>query len=265
MIARIGPLWSRLEHHVDIVRVLLSKELKVRYKSTVFGYLWSVMNPLLLMLVYYFAFKLVARIDSGDIPYAVVLVTGLFPWQWISNAVQGGTSTFLSSGNLIKRQRFPRSLLVVAQVSNDAVHFLISLPVIFGFLLYFSQGLELQYLWWLPIMSLLTFAMSFGGAILVATGNLFLRDLERMVGLIMMVLFFVSPVMYPPGLLEQVGLGWVVYVNPIGAMIVCWRSVLLDGSVPWVMFAVAVGWTSLLLTAGVLVYRRYESRFAEIV
>ena len=261
-----GGWLTRLEHRADIVRVLLTKELKVRYKSTVFGYLWSVMNPLAMMLVYYFAFGRVAGLnDSSPLPYMVVLVTGLFPWQWVTNSVQGGTGTFLGAANLIRRQRFPRSLLVVAQVCNDAVHFLVSLPVIFGFLLIFRQGLEVGTLWWLPIMMGLTFVLSFGGALLMATVNLFFRDLERLVGLVLMALFFMSPVMYPPGLLQSLGLGWVIYANPVGALIVCWRSVLLDGWATWPMLGTAAAWSCGVAVLGWWAYRSLQGRFAEVV
>jgi len=255
---------ARFEHYWDLVCVLVAKDLKLRYKSTVLGYAWSVLNPLAMALVFYFAFRIVARIPSES-PYILVLVTGLFPWQWFTNAVQGGAQYFLAVGGLIKKNRFPKLLVVFSGVAHEALHFWVSIPVVVGFMAFFGIAPHWNWLWWIPLLSVVTFGACIGMAALVGTVNVFFRDLERLVGVLLTIWFYLSPVMFEMKLFEDRGLGWVMLANPMAALIVCWRSVFLEGRVDTVMFAAAAGWAVVMLGLGLSVYRGLHWRFAELV
>lgn len=255
---------QRLEHHADLVRTLVSKDLKLRYKSTVLGYAWSVLNPLAMAMVFFFVFGRVARIESAD-PYILVLVTGMFPWQWFSNSVGGGTNYFLMVGPLIKKNRFPKLLVVFAGVFHDGLHYLVSIPVLLGFTMSYGVWPCVSWLWLMPLMLVLTFMMSFGLATAVGTLNVFFRDLERLVAVVLMAWFYLSPIVFESQLFIDQGVGWVVYVNPIGGLIVSWRTMFLDGTVDGLLLLTAVGWSTLALLAGLLIYRRFHWRFAELV
>src|SRR4030043_1394579 len=115
-----------IEYYKDLVLALTQKELKVKYRRSFLGYLWSVANPLALALVFFIAFKVVMRIQIEN--YTLFLISGLFPWQWFSNSVSSSAMAFVSNASLIKKVNFRSESLVVATVLNDMLHFILSVP-----------------------------------------------------------------------------------------------------------------------------------------
>jgi lipopolysaccharide transport system permease protein len=250
-----------LVYYRDLVLVLLSKELKLRYKFTVLGYLWSVLHPLAFALVYYVVLvKLLGvRIDL------LHLICGMFPWQWFQNSVTAANHTFLGNWMLLKKVRFPRSALVLAMVLNDLVHFVASIPVIVVFML--AYGLTPSWAWCyqLPLLIGIQFAFTVGLALAVATTNLFFRDLERLTSILTMLWFFGTPVLFGLKEIQAAGVPWLLDLNPMASAIISWRSAFLNGTLSAGLVAVAAGWALATLGLGILVYRRYEWRFAEVV
>src|SRR3954470_10581590 len=129
-------------YYRDLILVLLAKEFKVRYKSTFMGYAWSLMHPLLLAGIFFLVGRLVMRTQVEA--YALYLIAGLFPWQSIANTAQGANACFLANSSLIKKVRFQRAMLVLATVLNESVHFLVSLPVVLGFMAYYHRTPTLE-------------------------------------------------------------------------------------------------------------------------
>ena len=251
-----------LQQRVDLVRVLLGKELKVRYKGTVLGYAWSVAYPLAFTLVFYFVFRLIAHVPIEN--YALFLVIGLFPWQWFQNSINGANGFLLANAPLIKKVSFPRSLLVLTGVLNDLVHFLASIPVIVGLLLLSGGRPAGAWLWQIPILVLVQFGVTYGLALLVATANLFLRDLERLVGIVTMLWLYVTPVLYSWDMVPE-AIRWTQWLNPMALVIASWRHVFAEGRLAPGTLAVAAGWSLVIAVAGQLIYRRLEWRLAELV
>ena len=117
-------------HLWDLILVLVQKEMKVRYKNSWLGYAWSVANPLLFSAVYYVALGVFLRFEVPGYPYPLFLIAGQFPWQWLSTSVGSAPVMFIYNASLIKKVRFPRNILVASNVLSDAVHFLLTIPVI---------------------------------------------------------------------------------------------------------------------------------------
>ncbi|EPT6024289.1 ABC transporter permease, partial [Escherichia coli] len=116
----------------DLLIVITNKDLKVRYKSSIFGYLWSIANPLLFAMIYYFIFKMVMRVQIPN--YTVFLITGLFPWQWFASSATNSLFSFISNAQIIKKTVFPRSVIPLSNVMMEGLHFLCTIPVIAVFL-----------------------------------------------------------------------------------------------------------------------------------
>jgi lipopolysaccharide transport system permease protein len=258
MRARPNPL----RYYRDLVWVLLAKELRVRYKNTLLGYAWSVLNPLAFAAVFFVLFKVFVRIQMED--YALFLICGLFPWQWFQNSVSAANGHFLGNSSLIKKVSFPREFLVLSGVLNDLFHFAASLPVIVVFLLVYGRHPTWAWLYAVPALLVVQFAFSYGLALLVATCNLFFRDLERLTGIALLLWMYLTPVLFPAEMIPE-HLKWCVWANPMAALIISWREVLMGGGLPPGLWAVAAGYAVLALAAGQLVYRALERRFAEIV
>lgn len=254
----------RVEYAWDLLAVLVLKELRVRYKRTVLGYAWSLLQPLAFASVYYLVFKQFIRLDTDDINYTLFLVCGLFAWQWFANGVTAATHALISNGPLIAKVRFPRVYAVLSGFMNDLVHYLLAAPVVLGFVFGFGYPPRLSWLWWLPLLMLVQAALVLGISLLVATLNLFLRDLERLVSIAVLMLFYLTPVIYPVKYVPE-SFTWLLYANPMAGLIIGWRDALLHGTVDLTLLAGSCGWAAAMLIVGSLVFARLRWRFAEVV
>ncbi len=251
-----------LVYYRDLILVLLSKDFKVRYKSTFMGYAWSLVQPLIMALIFAMIFRVVMRVEVEA--YAYYLIAGLFPWQWIANTTGGANHYFLGNGSLIKKVQFDRSALVFAAVLNEAVHFLCSMPVIVGFMLYYGKHPTLDWLWMVPLLLAIQSFMMFGVGLAIATSNLFFRDLERLVQLLTQLLFYLTPIIYPLDSLPP-EYRWITFANPFASMVLCWQGLLYTGATSPLYLGLALTWAAGLVALGLLVYRKNVGRFAELV
>lgn len=252
----------RLRYYRDLIAVLVAKELKLRYQVTLLGYAWSVLHPLALALVFFVVLNTIMGVRVAD--YPIFLICGLFPWQWFQNSVTAANHFFLGNATLIKKVRFPRAFLVLAAVLNDLIHFAASIPVIVLFMLYYGKTPSVAWLYQAPLLIVIQFGFTAGLSLLVATANLFFRDLERLTAILTTLWFYVTPVLFSADMIPA-SLRWIVAVNPMGGLIECWRSVLLKGVLPPDLCAAAAAYAVAAWGVGYLVYRRCEWRFAEVV
>ena len=216
---------DKFRYYRDLLVVLVVKEFRVRYKSTFLGYVWSVLQPLAFALVYYVVFKLIMRIRMSN--FALFLITGLFAWQWFGNSVVAANGFFLASGSLIKKVKFPRAFLVAAGVLNDAIHFVVSVPVILAFMLAHHRYPTVSWIWLLPLLLLVQGLFTYGLSLAVATCNLFFRDLERLMVIFTMMWFFLTPILYPADMVPTRVRTLYLYGNPMACITACWRSMFL--------------------------------------
>ena len=160
---------SPMIYYRDLVWVLVAKELKLRYRNTVLGYAWSVLNPLAFAMVFFVVFKIFMRIPVPN--YTLYLITGLFPWQWFANSVTASNYFFLDNSSLIKKVKFPRYFLVVAGVLNDLIHFAFSIAVIVVFMIFYHKVPALNWIVLLPFLVLVQFLLTMGIALFVSSAT----------------------------------------------------------------------------------------------
>jgi len=186
---------------------LVKRDLKVRYKSSVLGFLWSVAKPLLLVVVYTFVFDFLFgtelniekdgnAIPGAEIPYALYVMAGLLPWVYFSTAVGESMNSILANGNLIKKIALPHEVFPAATVLGGLVHFLLAMPVLIAFMAWSNIGLSWQVLWLIPLIALQTvLAMAF--AMLLSALNVFYRDISSAFEVIITAWLFSTPIIYP--------------------------------------------------------------------
>lgn len=250
------------QYRRDLIIALVKKEVKARYKNSFLGYLWSILLPLSQALVFYVAFKFIVRIQIDN--YVLFLVAGLFPWQWFVNSIQSSATAFLGNATLIKKTVFPREFIIYANVLNDLVHFLLSLPVILGFLLVYHQGLHLTTLIILPILLAIQFLLTTGVAMIISSVNVFFRDLERLVVILISVLFYLTPIVFAESMIPP-KLSFLLYANPLAGLISAYRQLFLYGTVNWTYVALSAGYAVIFFIVGRNIFKKLQWRFAEVL
>lgn len=251
-----------IARYKDLLLVLTQKELKVRYKNLGLGYLWSLGNPLAYGTIYYFIFKSVMKVQIEDFP--LFLVTGLFPWQWIANSVGVAWATFIANAPLIKKVNFPRYLLPLVVSLQDMIHFAVSLPIIFFFMYMFGKPFSPILLVGVPLMLLIQLLYSYSLGLFISTVNLFFRDLERLIGIFMTFLFYLTPIVYVPEMVPEKYKS-LLLLNPVTPLIMNWRELFLHGNLDWIYLAASFGYGVVFVVIAQYVYRRLVWRFAEVL
>jgi len=253
---------TRVAYIYDLIAVFTKKDLKVRYKSSFFGYLWSVANPLLFAMIYYFIFKLVMRVQIPD--YTIFLITGLFPWQWFNNAVNNSLFAYLSNAQIVKKTAFPRSVIPFCGTMMEFLHFLCTLPVIIVFLWVYDLSPSTSWLWGVPLISLAQMLFIYGISLILSSLNLFFRDLERFVSLGLILLFYCTPILYSTDLIPA-KYHDMILSNPMSGMILAWRDLFMHGVINYSELATLYGYGIVAMALGSLIFNSLKSRFAEIL
>lgn len=252
---------ARWGYFRDLVVTLTIKEIKVRYKRTVLGYAWSLLNPIVYAVTYWIAFKAILKV--GIEGYFAFLLAGLFPWQWLNNSLLLAPNAFVSNAPLLKKIAFPRYLIVASSVATEGLHFLLCLPVLVIVVVAFGRSAPAwPWLWGVPVLFVLQAAVTYGIALAVASCNVFLRDIERLLVLAMTVLFFLTPVVYEPRMVPA-PFQPLLALNPFAPLIVGWRTLLFGGTLDAHAVQTSV-WVALAAIAvGHLVFHKLQWKFAE--
>jgi len=238
-----------------LLATLTSRELKARYRGSVLGFLWSLANPLLLLAVYTFVFSIVFKPDTrgGMTPYALFLVSGLFPWIWISASALEGSMSLLANSGLIRKAVFPAELLPMVSVLSNLVHLLFALPIVIVALVagrilgYKVGGLSLVAL---PAILLLHLPMVSGLALGASALTVHFKDVRDLLANLLTLMFFLTPILYSLDSIRHLApVWWAVRLNPFTPFILAYQSVLFRGELPhpllWTQMALVslIAWT----------------------
>ncbi|MDQ3250579.1 MAG: ABC transporter permease [Chloroflexota bacterium] len=263
---------QQLLRYRELVRNLVTSELKARYKNSMLGFVWSLLNPLGMMLVFTVVFSFLLTDRNRVEKYPLFLLCGLLPWNYFSSAVMGSINSVVSNANLVKKVHFPREVLPIAGVLAQLVNFLLAFVVLFAALVVFRAQFS-PWLWLLPLVILIQTCFALGIALILSTLNVFYRDTMMIMDVIMLAWFFLTPVVYAVNMLPNAYtiLGYVVDVrrwsyilNPMASLINIYRDLLFLGSRTDLDFFLRTTITSLVvLVFGYWFFIRYSDRFGE--
>jgi lipopolysaccharide transport system permease protein len=244
-----------------LVGALVRRHIATRYRGSVFGFLWSLLNPLCLMAVYTLVFSYYMRVQGGP-HYALMVFAGLLPWIWTSSALLEGTASLVNSGHLITKSLFPPQVLPVVSVTAAMVHFLLALPVLAVFAL--CGGVPVSWTWlFLPVVVVLHAVFLTGMVLALSALNVFYRDVQHLVGNLLTLLFFLCPVVYPVSVVPE-KFRFLVTYNPFAALTQFYQELLVEGVFPQVSSLAYVACICFLVAfIGVRVHGHYQERFAE--
>ncbi|MCK4763209.1 MAG: ABC transporter permease [Candidatus Aminicenantes bacterium] len=262
----------------QLIVTLVSRELKARYRGTVLGFLWSFANPLLLLLVYSVVFGVILPQSSGRIEdvhikginYSIFLFTGLLPWIWFASSMLDSANVLFVHGNLIKKIRFPIEVLPIMNVLTNMVHFLLGLPILVLFILFFGKDFSLT--WWVfffPVAVLVQFVFTMGLCFLVSALTVHFRDLRDILANLLTLWFFATPIIYPfmnPMVQEKKGFVTALLLNPMTHIIEAYQYTFFFGSLPhWKKIPVTLVVGLFLFYVGYLIFDRLRDTFVEEV
>lgn len=272
-------MWNRFLELVrfrDLILNLVVRDLKVRYKNSVLGVLWSWLNPLFMMVVYTVVFTIMQPGNTGipEEQFPAFVLCALLPWTWFSSAVTQSVGSIVENANLVKKVYFPREILPLSVVLSNLVNFGVSMLVLVPVMLLLRVRVTLWILF-LPVVVFIQFLFTAGVSFFLCTLNVFYRDTKVIMEVVMIAWLFVTPIFYPINNLPQGGeiLGmvidvrrWTRILNPMASLTAAYRDVLFYGrQIGW-DFLVRTALTSLLVFAiGYGVFCRYSKLFGEEV
>ncbi len=244
----------------DLIVILTLKEIKVKYKRNLLGFFWSILNPLLLTLVFIIAFKGVLKIHINN--YLLFLITGLFPWQWVTNVILSAPNILLSNASIIKKIKFPYEILPLALTLSEGIHFLLSLLVLIIIGLFYNLKPSINWLWGIPLLLLAQGILIYGLALIISSINLFFRDLERIVQVFMTMLFYLTPILYD---IKHIPQKYIIFfaLNPFFGIIYEWRTLLLKGYLDIKIYILYLLYSLLIFIVGLKIFRKLSKKFAE--
>jgi lipopolysaccharide transport system permease protein len=252
-------LWS----YRELLYFLIWRDVKVRYKQTLLGALWAVLQPLITMIIFTYFFGRLARIPTDGIPYPIFFYTGLLLWTYFSSAVTNGANSLLGNTNLITKVYFPRLIIPAAAVGAGLIDFAIASVMLIGLLIYYSFPVTLGYLMLLPLVMLTTlFALGMG--IWLSSLNVRYRDVRYALAFVIQIWMFISPIIYPSTLVPEEW-RWITILNPLTGIIEGFRAALFGREFHWVALAYSAVFTLVLLVYAAHKFKRMERHFAEYI
>jgi ABC-2 type transport system permease protein len=250
------PSWSPFARYRHSLWLLTVRDLRVRYSTSALGYVWSILDPLVMAAIYWFVFTQVFDRSVGEQPYIVFLLTALLPWMWFNGAVSDSTRAFLREAKLVRSTKIPRTIWVNRLVLSKGIEFLASIPVLAVFAIFSGAQLHWQVVFF-PLAVLLQAILVMGVGLIVAPMVVFFRDLERATKLALRFLFYASPIIYGVVDLPE-GLHFWAAFNPLAGVFSLYRAAFFPDQLDWATVGIGSGMCLLFLVLGVLVFRRTE-------
>lgn len=247
---------SRAWRYRHSLWLLTKRDLTVRYATSALGYIWSVLDPLVMSGIYYFVFTVVFQRTVGEDPYIVFLLAGLLPWMWFTQATSDATRAFLREAKLVRSTSIPRTIWVGRIVLSKGIEFVASLPVLVLFAVIAGAHLTWAALLF-PVTILLQGVLTLGVGLLVAPLVVFFRDLERAVKLVLRFLFYASPIIYSTANLPE-QIRPLAALNPLSGIFALYRSAFFESELDLPVILASAGISVLVLALGLIVFRRSE-------
>jgi lipopolysaccharide transport system permease protein len=264
MVASLGGL----RHKAALVGTFVRRDIQGRYKGSAMGLFWSVIHPLIMLFLFTFVFSVIMKIkvgtDEGTKSFALYLLCGMLPWNAFQEGLSRSTGVILENAGLIKRTVFPSEILPVYLVLSGIVNELIGLSILLIALLVTAHPLS-PLLLLLPAIFVLQFLFTVGLSWMLAGLNVFIRDVGQMIGLILTLWVFLTPIYYPPSLLPE-GLRFLLVLNPMAGLVDAYRALILRGQMPNSNSLMVLALCSILAFAGgYVMFRKMQRAFADVI
>lgn len=242
---------------------LTQREIKARYKQSIVGYAWVILNPLAQLLVYSFVFSIVFRFPTNNVPYIIFLYAALLPWTLLQSSITSATQSLVDNSSLLKKVNFPREVIPYASVFSKVIDFLFSASIFFLLCLVMRVELAPSIFWFLPLFGF-QMLLTTGIALLLSAFNLFYRDIQYLTNLLLMLWMYLTPIVYPLSLVPMKYV-WLYKLNPMVGIIEGYRSAIFGYPFETSIIFWGCGVSTLIFLVGYVLFKRSERMFADIV
>ena len=253
-------VFKDLYNYRELLSTNIKKEIRGKYKGSWLGVLWTFLNPLLMLLVYSLVFPYILRIKVPH--YTIFMMVALVPWNFFTTAIQTGTGSVVANGDILKKVYFPREIIPISITTSSVINFLITCIIMFVFILFSGVGFS-KYLIFFPIIVLIEYLLTLGFAFILSAITVFIRDVDHFVSIILMLAFYVTPIIYKPEMLP-VKFQWAITVNPMAQIINAFRDILYYHQMPnLTSLGILAGISLLFVILGYLIFKKLEKKFVE--
>jgi lipopolysaccharide transport system permease protein len=255
----LKDLWA----YRELLYFLTWREIKVRYKQTILGFAWALIQPLFMMIVFTLFFGTLAKVPSEGIPYPLFNYAALLPWTLFAEGINRSSNSLVGSVNLVQKVYFPRLIMPFSGILSPIVDFAIAFIILIGMMFYFGYAPTI-YILWLPAFIVLALMAALGVGLWLSAVNVKYRDVRYVIPFLIQLWLFASPVVYSSNLLPE--RFQIIYgINPMAGVIEGFRWALLGTEPPSALIGVSVGIVVVILISGAYYFRRSEKTFADVI
>jgi lipopolysaccharide transport system permease protein len=252
---------AALVHYRELIRNLVFKDLKLKYRGSLLGFLWSLLNPLVMMVVYLVAFKYIMQVPREG--FVFLLMLGVLAWTFFASSASMGAGAVVDNGGLLKTVHFPRAVLPMASVLFNLAQYLLTIAVFLPFMLLFYRITPKPVMLLFPVVVLLQLAMTVGLALALAAGVAFFRDIRHLLEIALMVMFWTTPVVYD---YQTISAAWrrPLLLSPMSPFVLAYQQIIYYGRVPDPeVCIVAVLYATVAFFGGLALFTRVQHEFVE--
>jgi len=251
-------------HYLELITVLAGREIKARYKQSVLGYAWVILNPLLQMLVMAFVFSQIMRFNTISVPYTIFLYCGLLPWNLFANSLSSSTNALVSNAPLLSKIYFPREIFVISTIIAKIIDFFLASTIFVAFLIFYQHPVTSNLLWVIPIF-LIQQLFTYGVSLILSALNLFYRDIQYVLNLLILIWMYLTPVIYPTEIFPE-RYRFIFQLNPMAVIINAYRQTILGGGSPnLTSLGIALAVSLIITILGYKLFKKLEGVFADVV
>jgi lipopolysaccharide transport system permease protein len=249
---------------LELVRVWTHRIIRGRYRQSVLGWLWAIVQPIANAAIFSIIFVYFVPVKTGGTPYVLFSYAAMIPWTLFSSSITDMVESLVSNSNLVTKIYFPREVLPVAATLARLLDFVIAGVPLAGLMIYYRAPIYLEAIWIVPIIVFVQTLLGLGIGLIGAALNVFYRDIRHLVTLGLQLWFYATPIIYPASAVPHNLLSF-YYLNPMAGIVTAYRIVLFDHGSPWSYLGYPVGCAVVLAAVGLWLFRGVEAQFADVM
>ena len=255
--------WRELWRYQELFYFFTWRDIKIKYKQTVLGFLWAILQPLFMMTIFTFFFGRALNVPSQGLPYPIFVFSGLLLWNTFSTGLTNAANSMTNNASIIKKIYFPRLIIPVSSILVALFDFLMAFILFVPLLFYYRQPVSLNVLWCWPVSLLITLIATLGPGSLLAALNVKYRDFRYVIPFLIQVLFFLTPVIYPVSVLKYPLLQYMLALSPMYAAVELFRLPLINAEINLLLMSVSLASGAILFFSGIIYFKKTEDFFAD--